>query len=369
MANATARAHVRGREPTPTSADPDLENYEISDDEESEEETIAAAPRLNKKEQRKLKKQAKQKSKIESAIAELDDLDLAPAPTDTADDSGYQTDGSEPQLSKNQLKKLRKQEQKKQKAAARLDASDPSAEPTLNPTNPRKPTSDPTTTPSIPSTLSMPPTTHPLLICSLGNPGSQYARTLHSAGHFIINIIRERGLYLPFSAGMSGRVSTPDLTSWKLSFPLGIKRESSRSLNEGEDDFTLWQSIKLMNVSGPSVKNAWNAFCKQQRAKSADIQPRLVVLHDELEAQLGKVSVKQGSGSPRGHNGLKSCQGSLGGQQWWRVGVGIGRPDSREPDVVAKYVLRKMTSAEERALDRAAIDVLGALRRVAEGKV
>jgi PTH1 family peptidyl-tRNA hydrolase len=322
---------------------------------------------LNKKEKRKLKRQAKPKSTIASSIPEIEKLKLAPTAIEGDDDSGYQTDGIEPQLSKNKLKKLKKQDQKKQKAAARFEI--PFSEPTSNPPKPCKPTSDTSTASSIPPTLSMPPTTHPLLICSLGNPGSQYAKTLHSAGHFVIDVIRERGLYLPFSAGMSGRVSTPNLTSWTFSFPAGYQRETSRSITEGEDDFTLWQSTKLMNVSGPSVKNAWNTFCKQQRGKSPEAQPQLVVLHDELEAQLGKVSVKQGSASPRGHNGLKSCQGSLGGQQWWRIGVGIGRPESREPDVVSKYVLRKMTNSEERTLDKAAVDVLGALRKIAEGKV
>jgi PTH1 family peptidyl-tRNA hydrolase len=86
-----------------------------------------------------------------------------------------------------------------------------------------------------------------------------------------------------------------------------------------------------------------------------------------LEAQLGKVSIKEGTASPRGHNGLKSVQASLGQNRWWRVGVGIGRPESRDAAVVSKYVLRKMTYGEEKAMDDAAINVLFALRKIAEG--
>ena len=367
MANATTRAHVAERDVIPASADPDIENYATSKNEDSKRRTAKGEESLSRAERRKLKKQNEQQPKLDIPAKQLEELKLAHTEPEVAEDSGYQTDGSEPQLSKNQLKKLKKAEHKKQqqqqKAAARLD---PSGAPACE----RKPapSSDTTiTTTSIERALTsaMPPTAHPLLICSLGNPGPQYANTLHSAGHVVINIIRERGIYLPFKSGLAGRVSTPNLTSWKFSFPAGYRKEESRGLTEGEDDFTLWQSTKLMNVSGPSVKSAWQQFSKQ---RGNDPEPRLVVLHDELESALGKVSIKQGSASPRGHNGLKSCQNSLGSQRWWRVGVGIGRPESREQDVVSKYVLRKMTSPEEKAMERAAVGVLDALRNISEGK-
>jgi PTH1 family peptidyl-tRNA hydrolase len=205
---------------------------------------------------------------------------------------------------------------------------------------------------------------YPLLICSLGNPGAQYAKTLHSAGHTILSIIRERGQYHPFQKGMSGQYATPDTTRFRYTLT-GFKKDGSRGLTAGEDDFTLWQSTKFMNVSGPAVHSAWRTFAAQQRARG--LEGRLVVVHDELEAQLGKVSIKDGTASPRGHNGLKSVQASMGGNKWWRVGVGIGRPESRDPNVVSKYVLRKMTYTEEKAMDSATFDVLAALRKISDG--
>jgi PTH1 family peptidyl-tRNA hydrolase len=48
------------------------------------------------------------------------------------------------------------------------------------------------------------------------------------------------------------------------------------------------------------------------------------------------------------------------------VGVGIGRPESREPDAVAKYVLTRMNYVQEKAMDQAAVGVLRALRGIAE---
>jgi len=94
----------------------------------------------------------------------------------------------------------------------------------------------------------------------------------------------------------------------------------------------------------------------------------LVLVHDELESQLGKVTVRDGSASAKGHNGLKSCQASLGKTKWWRVGVGIGRPDSREPDVVGKYVLKKMSPREKSALENSAVGVFNALEEISEGR-
>jgi len=121
-----------------------------------------------------------------------------------------------------------------------------------------------------------------------------------------------------------------------------------------------------MNVSGKGVKKAWTEF--ERQIKGEGTQPRLVVVHDELESTLGKVSIREGTSSPKGHNGLKSCQASLGNIKWWRIGVGIGRPDSRDPNVVAKYVLSKMTASEARAIEKASIGVVDALRQISEGK-
>lgn len=117
-----------------------------------------------------------------------------------------------------------------------------------------------------------------------------------------------------------------------------------------------------MNVSGKNLARAWREFAREKEGA------RLVVVHDELEAGLGKVSVRGGEASAKGHNGIKSVQGSLGGMKWWRVGVGIGRPESREGDVVARYVLRKMNGGEMKAMERACGGVVEALREIAEGK-
>ena len=68
---------------------------------------------------------------------------------------------------------------------------------------------------------------------------------------------------------------------------------------------------------------------------------RVLVIHDEIDLPFGEVRSRVGGGLA-GHNGLKSVAEGLGGRDFGRVRVGVGRPDSTDPDVVASYVLSKV---------------------------
>lgn len=118
-----------------------------------------------------------------------------------------------------------------------------------------------------------------------------------------------------------------------------------------------------MNVSGTGVKSAWRKFKKD--TESNGLESRLVVVHDELELALGNVKVRDGSSSAKGHNGLKDIGAKLAGQKYMRIGVGIGRPESREPNAVASYVLKKMNTIERAKVEGAWGRVEEELRRMA----
>jgi len=64
----------------------------------------------------------------------------------------------------------------------------------------------------------------------------------------------------------------------------------------------------------------------------------VVAIHDEIDLSFGEVKARLGGGLA-GHNGLKSLKRELGGADFQRVRVGVGRPDSTDPDIVAGYVL------------------------------
>jgi len=83
---------------------------------------------------------------------------------------------------------------------------------------------------------------------------------------------------------------------------------------------------------------------------------RILVLHDEIDLPFGDIRVRLGGGLA-GHNGLKSLKRELGGPDFHRVRIGVGRPDSTDPDIVAAYVLgrwRQPAGEVQDLVDRAA---------------
>ena len=70
----------------------------------------------------------------------------------------------------------------------------------------------------------------------------------------------------------------------------------------------------------------------------------MLVVHDEIDLPFGDVRTRVGGGLA-GHNGLKSLRRELGGPDFLRVRVGVGRPDSTDPEIVAAYVLARFREA------------------------
>jgi peptidyl-tRNA hydrolase, PTH1 family len=86
---------------------------------------------------------------------------------------------------------------------------------------------------------------------------------------------------------------------------------------------------------------------------------RVVVLHDEIDLPFGEVQARLGGGLA-GHNGLKSLERGFGSREFWRVRVGVGRPDSTDPEVVSAYVLSRFREPRDEVaalVERAAEEV------------
>lgn len=206
-------------------------------------------------------------------------------------------------------------------------------------------------TPAVPRSLPSTPMStgraYSLLVCSVGNPGSLYKNTLHSAGHTVLKKLSER---LGFQQFQKYR-------------PLG-NGLVSKPLATSEGDWTLWQSTSLMNVSGKGVKTAHNIWSQGM----AEGESKLVIVHDELEKPLGAVTLNTRQGaSAKGHNGLKSIMATIGNVPFVRIGIGIGRPVSRESKDVAKYVMRKMTPEEKAKIEGSVEEVIAKLKELESG--
>lgn len=209
-----------------------------------------------------------------------------------------------------------------------------------------------------------------MFIASLGNPGSEYAHTLHSAGHTLLAALVAHTNFSPLSIAQSRT---------------GTRGRASFADDQG---IAFWESPTYMNDSGPTLHSAWKKWCNSAaiarfdsisaldreagEGQAQELLPRLIVLHDEMELPVGKYSIKTGSGqSARGHNGLKSLLSApaMNAVRFTRIGVGIGpRPTSREPAVVAKFVMSKLTRMQRMSIEALAGRVWTDIEKIREGR-
>jgi PTH1 family peptidyl-tRNA hydrolase len=134
------------------------------------------------------------------------------------------------------------------------------------------------------------------LAAFLGNPGCEYENNRHNAGRMLAQP-------LPFYPSLS----------WQKKY---------KGLYASNNNVHFLMPETYMNNSGESVQAAASFF-------KIDIK-EIIVVHDELELPLGTISLKF-SGGLGGHNGLRSMKQCFGSADFWRLRIGIGRPDSRLP--------------------------------------
>lgn len=193
-----------------------------------------------------------------------------------------------------------------------------------------------------------------LLVASLGNP-QPYHSTRHSAAHILLKAFASH-FKLPLLA------KSKQYGGGNVSFGADM----------GRPEYTLWQSGSQMNISGPGLLKAWKEFSSQQR--NADVATGLVVLHDELETTPGQLKSRRGDGSAKGHNGVKSVQAILKGanelqglgDRFVKIGIGIGRPVSREKDDVSAFVLGQVTAKERQGIEAKVEELDSILRQEME---
>jgi peptidyl-tRNA hydrolase, PTH1 family len=97
-----------------------------------------------------------------------------------------------------------------------------------------------------------------------------------------------------------------------------------------------------MNEAGRSAGPARGAY-------KLDLD-RVVAVHDEIDLPFGDVRVQLGGGL-KGHNGLRSLRRELGSPDFQRIRVGVGRPNSSDPEIVSAYVLGKWRQSRAEVAD------------------
>ena len=170
------------------------------------------------------------------------------------------------------------------------------------------------------------------VVAGLGNPGEQYSRSRHNAGFMTIDRI--------------AKAKAVELSRRRFK---GITAETTLA----EKPAMLVKPQTFYNLSGECISDLLGYF------KIAPQQ--LIVVHDELDLEAGRLRIKQGGGDA-GNRGVRSTAESLGTTDFIRVRIGIGRPPGfteemeiepgRRPktDENKDYLLRPMTAAERQAL-------------------
>ena len=167
------------------------------------------------------------------------------------------------------------------------------------------------------------------LIVGLGNPGSEHVGSRHNVGFEIANTLARR---------------------WELPKP---KSKYRGLLTEGRTGpggprVGILKPMTYMNDAGQSVGPARGAL-------KVDLD-HVLVIHDEIDLPFGEIRTCTGGGLA-GHNGLKSLRQGLGSPDFARVRIGVGRPPTTDPDLVAAYVLgrfREPKADVQELIERAA---------------
>lgn len=170
------------------------------------------------------------------------------------------------------------------------------------------------------------PITH--LIVGLGNPGREYARTRHNVGAEAVELLASR-------------------RNTKL------KASRSKAIVAELGSIVLAVPTVYMNESGEAVGSL--------ARKYAVTPDRIVIVHDELDLEPGVLRVKVGGGLA-GHNGLRSINQHIKSQDFVRVRIGIGKPQSKEQG--ADHVLKRVPLQEREILDEAVARATDALELI-----
>jgi peptidyl-tRNA hydrolase, PTH1 family len=172
------------------------------------------------------------------------------------------------------------------------------------------------------------------VIVGLGNPGVDYVGSRHNVGEEVVRLLAARhGGSLRRDKKAQAEIDRVAIDGHPvvLAVPQTYMNESGRAV-------------------GPLLR--WYA--------DGDAE-RLVVVHDELDLEPGRVKVKSGGGLA-GHNGLRSIKAHVHDDAFVRVRIGVGKPPSKERG--ADHVLRRVSKREREELDIAVEQAADAVEKI-----
>jgi peptidyl-tRNA hydrolase, PTH1 family len=159
------------------------------------------------------------------------------------------------------------------------------------------------------------------IVVGLGNPGKQYEKTRHNAGFTLVDKIRKAYKFPDFSLNKK------------------FSAEMSRDKTEltKDKDIVLFKPQLFMNNSGKPVKAVMDFY---------KLTPEnLVVIHDDIDIEIGKYKISSDSGSA-GHNGVWDIIDKIGAQNFKRIRIGVANEKIRAQIDPSDFVLQQFSDEE-----------------------
>ncbi|HEY9809964.1 MAG TPA: aminoacyl-tRNA hydrolase [Halomicronema sp.] len=158
----------------------------------------------------------------------------------------------------------------------------------------------------------------PQVIVGLGNPEPKYDQTRHNIGFAAVDALaRVWGVSLVENRKFQGFFGEG----------MGPKAERIRLL----------KPLTYMNRSGQSIRAVTDWYKLPVES--------VLVIYDDMDLPVGRLRMRL-SGSAGGHNGMKSTIAHLGGDNFPRLRIGIGKPVNTQGDPTVSHVLGKFSPEE-----------------------
>lgn len=158
------------------------------------------------------------------------------------------------------------------------------------------------------------------LLIGLGNPGKEYENSRHNVGFIMLDNIAK---------------------NLSVNFDNNKKKSLFGRAKKGDIEYILLKPQTFMNLSGESALYISKFF-------NISIE-NITVIYDDMDMPFGTFKIKKG-GSSGGHNGIKSLIEKLQSDNFYRIRVGIGRPNFKEK--VNDYVLSSFSKSEREIIDK-----------------
>lgn len=162
------------------------------------------------------------------------------------------------------------------------------------------------------------------LLVGLGNPGNEYEVTRHNAGFLILDLLAEE-----------------EKLAWSNDVRFGghVAKGSIMGVSS-----VLLKPMTFMNRSGFSV----SAIIRYLKIMPKEV----IVFHDDIDLPYGKVRAREGGGHG-GHNGIRSIIAETGSSDFYRIKLGVGRPEGEAAnkfEAVSSWVLGRMSESDLQTL-------------------